>query len=143
MNLYDETVEKLEAHGKSFNDVVAICGNSFQISKEEFAWLSRTEYDNDYGAPEVATDLVIIGADWWLERNEYDGSEWWDFKQMPEYKKLPFKQITALTVRQAWKNGVDCSCGWETLDLLNPCGNEKGGATDTNVGSKTGKGGEG
>jgi hypothetical protein len=143
MNLYKETVKKLKTHRKSFDDVIAICGNSFQISKEEFAWLSRTEYDSGYGAPEVATDLVIIGADWWLERNEYDGAEWWDFKQMPKYKELPFKNITALTIRQAWENGVDCSCGWETLDLLNPCGNEKGGATDTNVGSKTGKGGEG
>ena len=43
MNLYEETVEKLETHGKSFNDVVAICGNSFQISIEAFVRLSKTE----------------------------------------------------------------------------------------------------
>lgn len=30
-NLWEETNRALEAKGKSFNDVVAICGNDFQI----------------------------------------------------------------------------------------------------------------
>jgi hypothetical protein len=37
---------------------------------------------------------------------------------MPKYKELPFKPITALTVEQAIKNGVNCSCGWENLEDL-------------------------
>ena len=27
--------------------------------------------------------LVVVGKDFWLERNNYDGSEWWEFKQVP------------------------------------------------------------
>ena len=117
-NLWQETNEKLAENNKCFNDVVAICGNDFQITKKEFEKYSNTEYDNGFGSPKVAEDLLIIGADFWLERHEYDGSEWWEFKQMPKYKELPFKPITALTVEQARENGVDCSCGWENLEDL-------------------------
>ena len=117
-NLWQETNEKLAKNGKCFNDVVAICGNDFQITKKEFEKYSKTEYDDGFGSPKVAEDLLIIGADFWLERHEYDGSEWWEFKQMPKYKELPFKPITALTVEQARENGVDCSCGWENLKDL-------------------------
>ena len=35
-NLWQETNEKLTENSKSFNDVVAICGNDFQITKKEF-----------------------------------------------------------------------------------------------------------
>ncbi len=83
MNLYTETRNCLLNNGKTFDDVIAICGKDFQITK-----------------------------------HEYDGSEWWEFKQMPEYKDLPFQTITALTVNQAQVNGVDCSCGWEKLANL-------------------------
>lgn len=114
-NLWEETIKKLVDHKKCFDDVIAICGNDFQITKEDFEKYSNTEYDDDFGSPKVAEDLLIIGSDFWLERHEYDGSEWWEFKQMPKYKELPFKPITALTVEQAHANGVDCSCGWENL----------------------------
>lgn len=117
-NLWQETNEKLAENNKSFDDVVAICGNDFQITKEDFEKYSKTEYDDGYGSPKVAEDLLIIGEDFWLERHEYDGSEWWEFKQMPQYKELPFKPITALTVEQASANGVDCACGWENLEDL-------------------------
>ena len=117
-NLWEETIGTLANNNKSFDDVIAICGNDFQITKEDFEKYSKTEYDDGYGSPKVAEDLLIIGADFWLERHEYDGSEWWEFKQMPKYKELPFKPITALTVEQARENGVDCSCGWENLENL-------------------------
>lgn len=118
MNLWKETIKELEGRGKSFDDVLAVCGNEFQITKDDFKEYANTEYDSGYGAPEVAEDLLVIGADFWLERHEYDGSEWWEFKQVPTYEKLPFKTITALTVLQAQKNNVGCSCGWETLSRL-------------------------
>lgn len=27
--------------------------------------------------------LIVVGKDFWLERHEYDGSEWWEFKSIP------------------------------------------------------------
>lgn len=113
MNLYKETIEILKEHGKTFDDVVVICGDDFQITKDDFIKYSNTEYDSGYGAPEVAEDLLVIGAGFWLERHEYDGSEWWEYKEIPERNELPFRKINALTVRQAYK------IGWETLESLN------------------------
>ena len=54
------------------------------LSWKEFEALANVEYDESYGAQEVADDLLVVGDDWWLERHEYDGSEWWEFKKIPE-----------------------------------------------------------
>ena len=40
-------------------------------------------YDSGYGSNEIPMNLVIVGDNWWLERAEYDGSEWWEFKTLP------------------------------------------------------------
>ena len=131
MNLYKETMNCLAEHGKTFDDVVAICGNEFRIKKDDFIKLSNVEYDSGFGAPEVAEDLVVVGDGFWLERHEYDGSEWWEYKSIPEYKDLPFVKISALTVTQAHNNGIDCSCGWETLSRINDYHpTEKGGVQE-------------
>ena len=50
---------------------------------EEFAKLANKKYDNGYGGNEVPLDLIVVGKDWWLERHEYDGAEWWEFKKLP------------------------------------------------------------
>ena len=42
---------------------------------------AKYEYSNSFGCVWVPFSLKIVGEDWWLERNEYDGSEWWEFKQ--------------------------------------------------------------
>lgn len=119
MNLYHETIEILKKHEKTLEDVLAICGSDFQITKEDFVKYANTEYDESYGASEVAVDLLVIGDDWWLERDEYDGSEWWEFKTMPNYRSLPFKKITALTINQARITTDRHACGWQTLANIN------------------------
>lgn len=83
INLLKETMEILKEHNKTFKDVRWIGGDDFTISVESFKVLADKEYDNSYGSPEIATDLKVVGDDWWLERSEYDGSEWWEFKTMP------------------------------------------------------------
>jgi hypothetical protein len=40
-------------------------------------------YDDGFGGNEIPLSLVVVGDDWWLERGEYDGSEWWEFKRLP------------------------------------------------------------
>lgn len=32
---------------------------------------------------ESVLDLLVVGNNWWLERHNYDGSEWWEFKRLP------------------------------------------------------------
>lgn len=113
MNLWAETERDLLRLGKTWDDVVAVVGNHFRISKEQFKELAlNTDYDNSWGAPEVATDLKIVGSDFWLERHEYDGSEWWEYKTMPNIN-LPLKSVKRLSVV-----GTD-DCGWQSLNELN------------------------
>ena len=120
MNLKEETLEVLHHNGKRRSDVKYVCGDDFRISREQFWKLADTEYD-PYGAPEIATDLTLIGEDFWMERGEYDGAELWDFHTMPDTTGLPIREITALSVRQynAICNPKYGKIGWETLSELN------------------------
>lgn len=84
-NLWEETMKVLVAHGKTFKDVKYIQGSDFGITKENFEQVAKkSDYDSGFGAPEVAEDLVVVGDSWWLERHEYDGSEWWEYKEKPQ-----------------------------------------------------------
>ena len=63
--------------------------------------IANIGYDNSYGAPEIAVDLVIVGDNWWLTRGEYDGSEWWDFHTIPilpaGQRVSPFNKIKVVS----------------------------------------------
>lgn len=121
MNLLLETLSVLVKNNKTVKDVLWVGCPEFKSSWENFEKIANIEYDEGYGAPEVATDLVIVGDGFWLERAEYDGSEWWEFKTMP---KVPtaMKVIKALTVDQGKILNASKGkgwCGWMTLDELN------------------------
>lgn len=54
-------------------------------SEEEFDKFMKSldfEYDAGYGMQEL--DGLVWLDNGWLERGEYDGSEWWAFKSRPE-----------------------------------------------------------
>lgn len=53
-----------------------------------------------------------MGDDWWLERHEYDGSEWFELKECPDKPKQKI-ELKALTIHQA---GVT---GWQSLMEMN------------------------
>lgn len=96
MNLYNETIKILNKRGKTIEDIVFICGAKFEISIDNFIEVAKkTDYDSGYGAQEVAEDLKIVGTNWYLERAEYDGSEWWEFKKLPErpIEKRPIEKL--------------------------------------------------
>lgn len=81
----EETIKILKDNNRTTEDVLW-CGS------EEFGWFSFADfleiapekYDYGYGGQEIAKDLLIVGGDFWLERHEYDGSEWWEFKSLPK-----------------------------------------------------------
>ena len=99
-NLWEETLTVLQNHGKTWEDVCFVCGNNFCVSNfEEIA--KDTNYDSGYGAQQVAFDLKVVGEDWWLERAEYDGAEWWKFKEMP-VKPLEVKTIKRFVGDHGW-----------------------------------------
>ena len=45
--------------------------------------MSNNTYDNSYGGQELFGMIWMKNGDW-LERGEYDGSEWWEYKTCPE-----------------------------------------------------------
>ena len=85
INLKDETLEILNKYGKTWDDVewVGSVNWNLTVDKNQFLILADREYNNGYGGNEVSPDLVVVGKDFWLERHEYDGSEWWEYKSMP------------------------------------------------------------
>lgn len=98
-NLWEETIEVLKDHSLTWDDVdeVILDGDNVTISKENFEEVARkTYYDNGYGAAEIRTDLIIAGWNWWLERGEYDGSEWWEFQTQP-FVPNEYTTVTKLT----------------------------------------------
>lgn len=101
-NLLKETLEVLSDNGKSFDDVLWVGSGDGYITKELFLKLADVNYDSGYGGQEIAQDLLIVGEDWWLERGEYDGSEWWEFKTVPT---KPNNQLHPIRLnRGTWTN---------------------------------------
>lgn len=96
MNLLEETLNILKENDLSANDVLWIGNTEFKTDWNNFQYISDIAYDNGFGCPEVAQDLLIVGSNWWLERQEYDGSEWWEFKKMPvsPSNKITLKKVT-------------------------------------------------
>ena len=92
-NLYEETRQMLEIHKKTFDDVEWIGIKSLAVfNKGKFIEeMKKIDYDSGYGSAEINSDLMLVGDDWWLERGEYDGAEWWKFQTVPT---KPKKELT-------------------------------------------------
>lgn len=99
-NFLEETIRALEGNNKKPSDVLWIGDGANWITWEEFKMIGNFEYDSGFGSAIINDRLKVVGSDWWLERNEYDGNEWWEFKRLPEKpeKKIPLK--TSDDVRQ-------------------------------------------
>ena len=92
MNLLQETIQILKEHNKTLQDVLWIGssitdGSSYRLNTrttvEDFVIRANQNYDDGYGREEVNMGLIVVGENFWLERHEYDGSEWWEYKEMP------------------------------------------------------------
>lgn len=85
MNLLNETIRALVESGHAVEDVTWVGSTGWGwCDWSDFATAAEDiEYSEGYGGQEIAKDLVIVGEGWWLERGEYDGSEWWDYKTLP------------------------------------------------------------
>lgn len=93
-NLLEETIEILGENNKTVKDILWCGTKDIYFEWEDFKSVANEDYNSGYGAQEVAGDLLIVGENWWLERHDYDGSEWWEFKesiQKPKVKRTPDK----------------------------------------------------
>ena len=85
MNLLNETRDILLSNNKTFDDVIFIGDRTThtKMTVKDFLEHANVEYNGGYGIEEINTKLILVGKDFWLERHEYDGSEWWEYKSMP------------------------------------------------------------
>lgn len=89
INLKTETLEVIKESGHTVEDIdwCGISGGSdnFKIPTDVFFDIIDFEYNNGYGLPEINSYLTVMFTDGtWLERGEYDGSEWWKLRKVPE-----------------------------------------------------------
>ena len=94
-NLLKETMLDLKNNNKTLDDILWVGTETLYFSKEHFIEIANKEYHGGYGSQEVAINLKVVGENWWLERHEYDGSEWWEYK---EYPTKPNKEYNPKTV---------------------------------------------
>ena len=83
VNFLKETLDKMIENGVSPDDVLYVFNSFGYCSWEEFEKLASFDYNNGYGLAAIDINLIVRGSDWWLERSEYDGSEWWEFRREP------------------------------------------------------------
>ena len=96
-NLLKETIEKIEKCGHTVHEVKFVTDYDVYYNWEDFARNAKNyNYDDGYGSNEVNINLEVVGSSWWLERDEYDGSEWWEYKSLPiapsNYGEVQFKE---------------------------------------------------
>lgn len=85
INFYDEIVEALSEHNKSLDDVKWVGTKDYVFNTFKFLrWASAFNYDNGYGLNCIPLTWYVVGDNWWLERYEYDGAEWWEYKELPK-----------------------------------------------------------
>ena len=92
-NLYLETKEKLEELDFTWDSIKYISvkdsdwkdnANLYEIKLDDFIRFAKSyDYDEGFGSAEVNKTLRIVFYDGsFLERGEYDGSEWWEYKKL-------------------------------------------------------------
>lgn len=88
MNFLLETLTKLHESGKVEGDVLRVGNESECLTWDNFKSIANFNYNSGYGMGIISIELKVVGTDWWLERIEYDGSEWWTFKTKPKMPLL-------------------------------------------------------
>lgn len=104
INLLKETEQDLIEHGKTLDDIVWVGFRGKELPLDKFIDFADQLYSNSYGGNEVSMSLLVVGKDWWLERHEYDGSEWWEYKTLP---MRPAEIAFSTTKEEFWEYPQD------------------------------------
>lgn len=94
-NFLEETIESIKDSNHKETDVMFVGSfdGKYRMTWEKFKKEANFHYYSGFGAQEIARDLIVCFFDGsYLDRHEYDGSEWWTyhglmtFKEDDEYK---------------------------------------------------------
>ena len=107
INLLTETLETLKEYGIKEEEIVWVGTRDgrYVASWEEFKEMAKDiNYDNGYGAYYITLDLVVVFKNGcWLERQEYDGAEWWKLKCAPQ-KRKDFQKLKKRAILGGYEN---------------------------------------
>lgn len=91
MNLLQETLDALKENGKTPTDVRWVGRPKI---KAKCSWREfEKQAENLPTFCDVPFDLLVVGDDWWLEREEHREEEWWEFKTLPAEPDAPKCEI--------------------------------------------------
>ena len=89
-NLKEETLNKIKDIGKTIEDIEygTIVDDTKIYTIDSVSDLDKLDfrYYAGYGTQEVSGNIVFKDGTW-LDRAEYDGSEWWEYYKKPERYK--------------------------------------------------------
>ena len=83
-NFLEETIGQLCTCELTPKDVRWVGNQDIWFSWDEFVTIADFSYDPGFGAQEVVSDIMVVGDGWYMDRYEYDGSEFWDFHSVIE-----------------------------------------------------------
>lgn len=108
MNFLHETTKAVQDSGHSTDNVMFVGSfdGEYRLTWTEFVAVADFEYSDDFGAAEVATDLIVYFRDQtYMTRGEYDGSEWWEYVKKLDYKETdPHKKFKEIASGRMWSS---------------------------------------
>lgn len=89
MNLLETLTECLKEHSKTLSDIQWVGCKDFEIPINNFIDLASKTRDGFL--PEVADDLIVVGKNFWIERqyDEFDNFIW-SYKQQPMHPQQSY-----------------------------------------------------
>ena len=92
VNAKEELLLLLKSRGLNVSNIEAYnvhfkCESLKGTDPEELLSFLNKEYDSGFGCQELE-GTVLLNNGTWLERGEYDGSEWWDYMVRPTVEDL-------------------------------------------------------
>jgi len=79
MNFLKETKDAIHYSEHNVSNVIYIgTRDGSCLTWKQFEEMANFEYDAGFGGAEIRDDILVVFSDGsYLERAEYDGSEWW------------------------------------------------------------------
>jgi hypothetical protein len=87
MNALEELKEVLKENNKTIDNIIAIrvvleVQENDDIAIYTLEDLKDVNYDDGYGSQNLY-GIILLDDNDWLERLEYDGAEWWEYRRNP------------------------------------------------------------
>lgn len=111
-NFKDETYQLINGSGHTRDQVMFVGSRDgkYRMSMDKFDDLACSlNYDAGYGSQKIAADLIIYFTDnSYAERTEYDGCEWWEYKELLLHKDTDtFQDFSHFSGKRTWSTRVE------------------------------------